>query len=681
MALLVLISSALDFKITYMKNLLLIIFIAYCTTSQAQFVANNKKVADTYFANKEYYAASVYYKKALNVGNDKDQKVLPYHYSSEQTGKKGAKAKEEYESIVYNLAESNRLFQDHQEAEKWYKIASDFTNPKFKLATYYYAASLRANQNFDLAKTVFQNFIDKNPDHILVSKAKKEILSCDFAIQEMKSSKMVHITRLTLGGNTEGSNYGATANKDNIYFTSSRPVNESLEKSLMVNKFKNQPKISTTANPYINTIYVTKNVGNKDLGIEKINLQLEKGLEVAAPSLSSNGRTLYFTAWSKKNKHAIYKADLIDGKWGKPQILGPEINDKGFNSNQPFVTEDDQYLFFSSDKIGGFGGFDIWYSEIKKDGSLSPAVNLGPIINTTGNERTPYYHPKTKKIIFSTDERVGLGGFDFFESEGDFKNWKEPRNLGYPYNSSKDDLYFIATDDKAINGYISSDRESACCLEVFEVKQEYLVLEGIINDCKTNAPLDSVWVTLSSEYGDHKILTDDDGKYRFELDFIKPVRISIEKDNYFSVRHNYSKDYLMQGDTLFSNNYCLEAFKMNEAIVLENIYFEFNSTELTPSSLTILDKLLRILEDNPNMEIELSAHTDHLGTDVYNQKLSEGRAISCINYLINSGIAEERLIAKGYGESKPIAPNTINGKDNPDGRAKNRRTEFKVLKK
>ena len=657
--------------------------VAFGGFANAQYVVNYKKVADTYFENKDYYAASTFYKKALKITGDSTQAILPY--GKERKLASDDKVIEDYEGSIYNLAESSRLYREFNEAEKYYAIAITFTNTRFRKALYYYAESLRANKKFNPAIDAFQQFIEKNPGDALAKEAQKEIESCKFAIEEMRFPRIVQVKKVPGNVNGLGSNYAPVKINNELYFTSSRPVAVGSKKD-MVKTDAGEIQVSTKTNPFINNIYAAKGeLTSADIAVRKIDINFPKNMEIAAVTFTPDGNTMYFTAWKDKEKYAIYSSKKTGDKWADPQPVGLQVNSRDFNSSQPFVTSDGKFLLFSSDRSGGYGKFDLWYCALREDGSLGQAVNFGSTINTEYDERAPYYNSLTKKLLFSTDGRIGFGGLDFFESEGDLVNWSEPKNLGYPFNSSKDDLYFTATDDKGTKGYISSDRESSCCLEVFEVKKEYLSVAGLLTDCKTKLPLAGTSVTLTNAEGLQKLTTGTDGIYSFKVDSKRPVKLLFAKDNYFSITKNYVYEELAKADTLIYKDYCLSPFKLGIPITLDNVYYEFNSTELTEPSKKVLDFLIPIMEDNPEMEIELGSHTDNIGTDEYNLDLSNRRAKSCTDYLESKGVAAARMTSKGYGESMPIAPNEIivkrKKKDNPEGRAKNRRTEFKVTKK
>jgi outer membrane protein OmpA-like peptidoglycan-associated protein len=321
-----------------------------------------------------------------------------------------------------------------------------------------------------------------------------------------------------------------------------------------------------------------------------------------------------------------------------------------------------------------------------ENGVPGPARNLGTVINTRDEEQAPFYDAEKKALIFSSDGRVGLGGLDFFSSEGDFGNWGSPRNLGTPVNSAKDDIYYTAVDKMhpMAKGYISSDRESVCCLELFGIRKISRTINGLILDCDNNLPLTGAKVTLLDTILQkvlQQITLDETGHYSFEVEVKQHYKVMAEKENYFSKAIYVNTDGLVKIDSLMNPTICLKHFEIGKPIILKDIYYDFDKATLRPQSLIVLDTVVSIMRDNPNIIIEMSAHTDSKGKDAYNIKLSQRRAQACVDYLISKGIYTSRMIAKGYGKTRPIAPNTLpGGKDNPEGRQLNRRTEFKVLR-
>lgn len=665
-----------------MKLKLLLVLCLFSHVVSAQFVTNSKRVADVYYLNKEYYAAAEYYKKALQISPDSAGFVVPYGFESKV--KQESPKKEDYEYSVFQLAESLRQYKNFTDAEKWYAIAKDFNNPKYILSTFWYGVTLRANQKYTEAISALETFQKKyTASDEYVARAKTEIASCQFALYEVSHPRLFKLGRLKNDINQAGSNYTPLLRGNNFYFTSSRPVNSS-GKNVVLSDGKSSSKVTRKQTPYVNAIYETSgNPLTESISIKKIPTS-NKDKELATPAFLPNGKVMFITGWSAKETRKIYQltsASVTGKDWSEPVELGGNVNVKGFNAMQPSVSKNGKYLIFSSDRPGGHGKYDLWYCAIRPDGSLGQAINMGNTINTSGDEEAPYYNVKTKKLLYSSNGKVGLGGFDFYESDGDFDSWSEPRNLGYPFNSSKDDLYFTPLDDADVEGYISSDRESLCCLEIFHLKREYLNIRGRILDCKDGKPLENAVVILADSLQQFKFTTGADGQYNFRINSNRQLRITAEKAQYFTKNLSYSYDQLAQKDTLFSEEICLIPYKKDEAIVLKDVLYEFDKAELTSDSKVKMDYLYNILVDNPKIEIELSSHTDSKGTPAYNMDLSDRRAKSCVDYLLAKGISEGRMKSKGYGMTKPVAPNKLpNGKDNPAGRALNRRTEFKVTK-
>jgi outer membrane protein OmpA-like peptidoglycan-associated protein len=480
-----------------------------------------------------------------------------------------------------------------------------------------------------------------------------EIASCKYAMNEMKYPRLYNITRLSNNINQAGSNYAPAIGSNEFYFTSSRPVGTE-GKSQVLEGGKGEVKVVKKETPYVNTIYAVEspNPNAEKVSIQKIDIDLKK-METAAATIHPNGQVMFLTAWAANKENEtrnIYICKKEGDKWSSPTSMGGQVNVNGFNSIQPSVTRDGRYLIFSSDRPGGEGGYDLWYALLRPDGTVGNAINMGSKINSEKDEQAAYYMPATKKLLFSSNGRVGLGGFDFFESAGDFVEWSEPVNLGYPFNSAKDDIYFAALDDAGREGYISSDRESVCCLEVFHVVREYLGVQGTIIDCATKMPLAGATVTVKgADMEEQVVKTDVGGRYSVRVESNRGLQINAMKDKYFAKSINYNYGQLIQADTLLSAELCLEPMEINKPIVLENIFYEFDSAELTEASKVTLDTLYKIMIDNPNIEIELSAHTDNIGSEAYNMDLSAKRAKSCVDFLTAKGITADRMTWKGYG--------------------------------
>ncbi|MCZ2223227.1 MAG: OmpA family protein [Chitinophagales bacterium] len=407
---------------------------------------------------------------------------------------------------------------------------------------------------------------------------------------------------------------------------------------------------------------------------------------------------MYLTRWTiagTKKSAALYKSKKSNNGWGDPVLLDSTINMSGSNTQQPFVMPDGKYLLFSSNREGGFGGFDLWQARLDNEGNVisGTAENLGANINTKFDEQAPYYHSASSTLVFSSNGYVGMGGFDFYSSKGSINNWSKPVNMGYPLNSVKDDIYFTTNGGaKNILGDVmfSSDRESDCCLDMFVLTKERPIknIIGVVVDCETNQPIKGakVEITNSSRNIVSSNTTGTDGSYGFTIDDFDNFTSSASAEGYHSnsVQTSAITNDEITNQTL--NVLCLQKIppppppKVDTVVVMDNIYFEFNKATILPESYAAIDEqIVTMMNKYPTMVIEIGGHTDSKGNDAYNMKLSQARAEAVKKYLESKGIASERMVAVGYGETKPIAPNEINGKDNPEGRKKNRRTEFKVL--
>jgi outer membrane protein OmpA-like peptidoglycan-associated protein len=398
-------------------------------------------------------------------------------------------------------------------------------------------------------------------------------------------------------------------------------------------------------------------------------------------------------------------AEKTAAGWSEIKAFPNPLNTKYWECDG-FLTADGKSFIFTSDRKGGVGDFhrggyffhggyegntDIYVS-VKTDSGWGVPVNLGSIINTPYAERSPFLHPDGKTLYFSSDAHYGLGGLDVFKSvrlnDSSWTEWNEPVNLGKDINTSGNDIaYKITTDGKL--AYFSSDRAggkggydiySVTLPEEAKPEKNVFTISGKVTD-ENDSSLEAVikWFDLSTNKNIGSLKSDPEtGNYTITL----PVGIAYsyfaEKQGYYSV----SKEVDLIEEKSFgerTENIRMVSIKsMQESeqpVQLNNIYFDFDSYELKPESFSELDRLYKFLNDNPEIKVEISAHTDASGSDDYNLELSQKRAESVVNYLISNGISSDRLIAKGYGESQPIADN-----ETEQGRALNRRVEMKIIK-
>jgi outer membrane protein OmpA-like peptidoglycan-associated protein/tetratricopeptide (TPR) repeat protein len=667
------------------NNLLLIaiqILLLCPLLCQGQYIVDYKRQGDEFFARNNYYAAGVYYQKALNLLPDTTGKTYFFPYAQNGTfGRKEKKDAAEYQYLVYRLGEAFRNYKDYGSATQWYRKALQFKNNDFPLARLWYAVCLRADRKYADALDEFKQFkSDYTPVNDTARFAELAIQSCQYALEQLKYPRLAEVTRLRAPINDSGSNYAPVVRGSDLYFTSSRPLEQ-------VNAKKQ--------NPFVNKIYRAAIARELDFGPPEITrLGTGSRTELAASTFGPGASRMYMTQWqqpdSKKDDKARYVIAMStrsdSGSWSAPVAVTGGVNMSGYDSKEPFVTPDGKTLLFSSDRPGGEGGFDLWYCPLGTDGAPSGVpVNLGSVVNTRGDEANPYYDPGTGKLVYSSNGLVGMGGFDLYKSTGtpDGGRWSAPEDLGYPVNSAKDDNFYFPGVE-AGHFYTSSDRQSVCCLELFDVAPRHVAITGTVLDCDTQKPLAGATVRLTDSATDKLVAeqtTGESGTYRFQVDRYKPLRLDFSKARYFAKKMTVTSAALQASDTLFSREICLKAFEVGKPIVIPNILYDFNKASLRPESMRVLDSLATILEDNPKLVVQMSANTDSIGTEQYNMDLSQRRAQSCVDYLISKGIPASRMQAKGYGETRPVAPNSLpDGSDNPAGRQLNRRTEFTVLK-
>lgn len=661
----------------YIKRISLLLSLLGCVLIlNAQFVNDYLSAADKYFAKGDYYSASQYYEKFLNQGSSKTgtQSFKPYAVAASQN-KPVTVVSTSKQKVIYNLAESYRQLHYHEKALPYYEQAATFSPAEFPLAKFYLATTQRAMEKYEEATATFNTFLQEyTADDMYKAMAEREIKNIQYVAAQMLRRDLKDFTVIKSNGlnAVEGGSYAPVWTSDGqLWFTSTRPMGAD----------KN--------NDNTNRIYQADYSSGAAGPVSMVTLPQPKDLQQGVVGMTPDGNTLFITRWDvakQKRSADIYISKNSGGTWSEP--FAAAFNIAGSNTQQPYVMPDGKTLVFSSDRPGGQGGYDLWIAAIDESGNVGTPTNMGTGINTMFDEQAPSYHDASKTFVFSSNGRVGMGGYDFYYSKGSLDNLSEPKNFGYPVNSEKDDLYFTSKGSATNileNVLLSSDRDAACCLELYSLNKVKALkqLSGLVTNCKDNSPMASVKVVVMDTVNTKVIaekMTDASGRYSFTLEEYQPLKATASSKGFFnnSVRFKGPAD---EYETIYTNPViCLQVIP-EAAIKVENVYYDFNKASLQPESFASLDELVQLLNDNPEMIIELSAHTDSKGTDEYNDKLSDARANSVVEYLISKGIDKNRLVAKGYGESMPVAPNTNDdGSDNPEGRQLNRRTEFRVLK-
>ncbi|MCX7744160.1 MAG: OmpA family protein [Flavobacteriales bacterium] len=408
-----------------------------------------------------------------------------------------------------------------------------------------------------------------------------------------------------------------------------------------------------------------------------------------AANVSPDGRFMFFAANNRKMRDEsmdIYLVEKKGNEWSAPVNLESPINTDAFES-QPSFSSDGKTLYFVSNRPGGLGGNDIWYSIRQSDGTWSNPVNLGAPVNTVGNEISPFIHPDGSTLYFCSDGHEGMGGYDFFVARKDPASnvFGEPINLGYPINTVADERSLIISAD-GTRGYFASNQLGGLGqydLYMFEIPQTVrpkpvTYLKGKVLDRKTRVPLQAQFQLIDIQTGNVIVESSSDpinGEFLVSIPPDKRYALNVNKQGYLFFSESYD---VKANDSLrpFLIDIPLQPIEVGGAVVLKNVYFNTDKYDLLNESKAELNKLAELLKANPSMKIEIGGHTDNVGNKTYNQKLSENRAKAVYDYLIFQGIAAARLSYKGYGDTMPIADNATE-----QGRALNRRTEFKVTAK
>lgn len=409
---------------------------------------------------------------------------------------------------------------------------------------------------------------------------------------------------------------------------------------------------------------------------ENINTAYREG----ACSISADGRHLIFTICGPRGCD-LYESKKEGDVWRKPVNLGSGVNSSGWEA-QPSLSADGNELYFVSDRKGGMGGYDIWYSKKDSTDSWSRAINLGKSVNTKFDEIAPFIHVNNRNLFFASNGLPGFGGFDIYVTEKNEVQWQEPKNMGAPLNDFEDQYSFVVTSDGLSAFYSREEGRTKSKIyqtnipKEFQIRSRGNVVKGVVTDSKTKLALHAK-VELFDLKTNEKISVFNSDSVNGQYLVIVPGRseyaLHVAEPGYlfYSLHFNYEEKDQDQPLTI---DIALQPIVKNAMTVLNNIFFDFNQYEIKPRSLPELDEVVKFLKENPSIKVEISGHTDNVGNENYNQQLSLKRAQSVVNYFSSKGIAADRLTQIGYGSKRPVKPN-----DSEENRQINRRIEFKIL--
>ena len=406
-----------------------------------------------------------------------------------------------------------------------------------------------------------------------------------------------------------------------------------------------------------------------------------------AQSISANGKLMVYTVCNRKGvigRCDIYYTEKEGDEWTNIKNMGAPVNTI-HKETQPSLSADGRTLYFASDRPGGKGELDIWVSQRNDDGTWQDPVNLGDSINTPGDEMSPFIHQDNNTLYFSSDSHIGMGGFDLYMTRRDSTgHFTHIQNLGYPINTSGDEVGLIvnARGDMA---YYASDMEKENGKDIYRFElykearpSEVSYMKGQVFDVKSRKRLKADFELYNLNNGNLVSRSESDdrtGEFLICIPTNCDYMLNVTRPGYLFYSDNFTLKGVYHLDKPFLKDVPLKPIESGESIVLKNIFYETDSYALKPESKYELNKIVTFMKSNPSVHIEISGHTDTVGTADYNQVLSENRAKSVVNYLIENGIESERLSYKGFGFSKPIDSN-----DTEAGRAANRRTELKIVK-
>lgn len=625
--------------------------------------------ADAQFQRGEYYDASVTYKKVYNKLRKKEERP--------QRGE-----------VAFKMGRCYRLLNMSARASAAFQNALRYEYPD-STTHFMLAQALHADGKYAAALRSYDKYLEFCPDDSLAINCAE---GCRTAheIRARGSRYVVKQAKLFNSRRADFCPMYLGADCDQIYYTST------------TEKATGDKKSEITGMKNADVFFSKKNEKGEWERPEPVEGELNTEFDEGIVAFSPDAQTMYLTK-ARRELNAptsveIYTSTRSDAKWSAPvkfEITADTLSTFG----HPAVSPDGEYLYFVSDMPGGYGGKDIWRISLKeRQGSL---VNLGPDINTEGNDDFPYVR-SDGSLYFSSDGHPGMGGLDIFRATavGDPADlrWKV-ENMGFPINSAGDD--FGITFGKGEDGFFSSNRGDARGYDhiySFEYDPVRITIEGLVMD-KDEEPVKNAIIRIVGNDGSNqKEVARDDGSFSFALQRgVKYVMLAGAK-GYLNQKQEFASDSTME-----DANYWVEFIlpSISKPSVVENIFYDYDKADLRPESKTALNELIAVLHDNPNVTIEMASHTDRWGSDAYNINLSERRAKSVVDYLVENGISRNRLQPHGYGKSRPktvtkriarLYPQfkegdilteefikTLSEEDQQAADQINRRTEFSVL--
>lgn len=562
---------------------------------------------------------------------------------------------------------------DYEKVVFYYEQAMNL-NPDFFPTGYFVIGNMYLKKGeYEKAKNNYQSFLNhKQRDTSIDKKTKEKLKRAEFGIDALNNPVPF-----------EPRNLGEKVNsKYNEYWPSLSADEQMMVFTVLLPKNKNNPNVFNNRQE---DFYYSKKEDGSWTNAKSMGAPLNSNLNEGAQSISADGRYMFFTACNRTDGVGlcdIYFSKREGDEWSAPANLQRPVNSNK-KETQPSVTTNGRTLFFASNRGGTKGNLDLWVSHFQEDGTWSNPENLGDMINTEGDEMSPFIHHDNQTLYFCSDGHIGMGGYDLFMSKRDSAGeWQEPQNLGYPINTYKDEIGLIVNTSGEL-AYFASDRgqdnKDLYQFDLYEAIQPIPAsyMKGKVFNEDTKELLGARFELIDLETEEIISASESDpitGEFLVCIPTDRDYALNVDRIGYLFYSDNIALEGVHERIDPFMVDIPLTPLKVGKKIVLRNVFFETDSFTLQPESKVELEKIAGLLEQHPSMKVEISGHTDNVGTEAYNMELSENRAKSAVFYLRKKGIRIDRMIYKGYGENNPIADN-----DTPQGRAKNRRTELKVI--